>query len=243
MGSPTQTPERLLAQKTGAESLCTSFAVFMLCRDSSAAQLRNGGLSRHLLGRPRKAPLFRVPLFFQSSGGQSPPSGKKISGFWPKILLGRAIRRGSLLLAKEAELDGFQPPSFAMAAFAAICLAVPEKLRFSGFPYFFNPQAGRARLPARKFPAFSRKFCLDAPFGAARFRSQEAELDGFQPPSFAMAALAAICSASFLLWPLPEPTGVPFRSTSTKKRLSWSGPSSPVRRYFSTWPLSRWTSS
>ena len=208
-----------------------------------------------------------------------------------------------------------QPPSFAMAALAAICSAVPEKLRFSGFPYFsilrraepafrqenfrlsagnfawtrhsarlasarkrgrtgrlsaaqlrdgglgrrllgrprkaplfrvplfFNPQAGRARLPARKFPAFSRKFCLDAPFGAARFRSQEAELDGFQPPSFAMAALAAICSASFLLWPLPEPTGVPFRSTSTKKRLSWSGPSSPVRRYFSTWPLSRWTSS
>ena len=137
----------------------------------SAAQLRDGGLGRHLFGRPRKAPLFRVPLPFQSSGGQSPPSGKKISGFQPEILLGRAVWRGSLSLAKEAELDGFQPPSFAMAAFAAIC------------------------------------------------------------------------SASFLLWPLPEPTGVPFRSTSTKKRLSWSGPSSPVRRYFSTWPLSRWTSS
>ena len=29
-----------------------------------------------------------------------------------------------------------QPPSFAMAALAAICSAVPEKLRFSGFPYF-----------------------------------------------------------------------------------------------------------
>ena len=66
----------------------------------SAAQLRNGGFRRHLFGRPRKAPLFRVPLFF-------------------------------------------------------------------------NPQAGRARLPAKKFPAFSRKFCLDAPFGAARFRSQK----------------------------------------------------------------------
>ena len=173
-GSPTQTLECLLAQKTGAELLRTSFTV-----------------------------LIETALF------------------WGKP----------------------QPPSFAMAAFAAICSAAPEKLRFSGFPYLFNPQAGRARLPARKFPAFSRKFCLDAPFGAARFRSQEAELDGFQPPSFAMAALAAICSASFLLWPLPEPTGVPFRSTSTKKRLSWSGPSSPVRRYFSTWPLSRWTSS
>ena len=54
----------------------------------------------------------------------------------PEILLGRAVRRGSLSLAKEAELDGFQPPSFAMAAFAAICSAAPEKLRFSGFPYF-----------------------------------------------------------------------------------------------------------
>ena len=37
----------------------------------SAAQLRDGGLGRHLFGRPRKAPLFRVPLPFQSSGGQS----------------------------------------------------------------------------------------------------------------------------------------------------------------------------
>ena len=93
-----------------------------------------------------------------------------------------------------------------------------------------------SRSPAKKF-AWTRH--------SARLASapQEAELDGFQPPSFAMAAFAAICSASFLLCPLPAPTGVPFRSTSTKKRLSWSGPSSPVRRYFSTWPLSRWTSS
>ena len=128
-------------------------------------------LSPPFVRPPQKSSAFPGSLIFQSSGGQSPPSGKKISGFQPEILLGRAVRRGSLSLAKEAELDGFQPPSFAMAAFAAIC------------------------------------------------------------------------SASFLLWPLPEPTGVPFRSTSTKKRLSWSGPSSPVRRYFSTWPLSRWTSS
>ena len=89
-GSPTQILEHFLAQKTGAESFCTSFAVL--------------------------------------------------------------IKTDSL---------------------AAICSAAPEKLRFSGFPYLFNPQAGRARLPARKFPAFGRKFCLDAPFGAARFRSQK----------------------------------------------------------------------
>ena len=103
-GSPTQTLECLLAQKTGAELLRTSFTV-----------------------------LIETALF------------------WGKP----------------------QPPSFAMAALAAICSAAPEKLRFSGFPCLFNPQAGRARLPARKFPAFSRKFCLDAPFGAARFRSQK----------------------------------------------------------------------
>ena len=41
--------------------------------------------------------------------------------------------------------------------------------------------------------------------------------------NLAIAALAAIRSASFLLCPLPRPATSPFRSTSTKKRLSWSG--------------------
>ena len=180
-----------MTQKTGAEPFCTSFSVllrrnFGLRAPFGAARFRSQKrpswtafshpasqwrLSPPFVRPPQKSSAFPGSHIFQSSGGQSPPSGKKISGFQPEILLGRAVWRGSLSLAKEAELDGFQPPSFAMAAFAAIC------------------------------------------------------------------------SASFLLWPLPEPTGVPFRSTSTKKRLSWSGPSSPVRRYFSTWPLSRWTSS
>ena len=62
------------------------------------------------------------------------------------------------------------------------------------------------------------------PGGASLFRGA----GPLQPPSFPIAALAAICSASFLLRPCPLPTGVPFRSTSTKKRLSWSGPSSPT---------------
>ena len=48
--------------------------------------------------------------------------------------------------------------------------------------------------------------------------------------SSSIAALADICSASFLLRPLPCPTLLPLRVTSTKKRLLWSGPSSPVRR-------------
>ena len=134
----------------------------------SAAQLRDGGLGRHLFGRPRKAPLFRVPLPFQSSGGRARLPARKFPAFSRKFCLDAPFG-AARFPSQEAELDGFQPPSFAMAALAAICSAAPEKLRFSGFPCLFNPQAGRARLPARKFPAFSRKFCLDAPFGAARF--------------------------------------------------------------------------
>ena len=45
-----------------------------------------------------------------------------------------------------------------------------------------------------------------------------------------IAALAAACSASFLLRPSPFPAGVPLRSTSTRNTLAWSGPLSPVRR-------------
>ena len=48
--------------------------------------------------------------------------------------------------------------------------------------------------------------------------------------SLAMAALAAFCSASFLLRPSPAPMGFPSRSTSTEKTLAWSGPLSPMRR-------------
>ena len=138
----------------------------------SAAQLRDGGLGRHLFGRPRKAPLFRVPLPFQSSGGQSPPSGKKISGFQPEILLGRAVRRGSLPLARG--------------------------------------RTGRLSAAQLRDGGLGRHL-----FGLF----------------FAVAFTGAHGGA------------VQVQSTSTKKRLSWSGPSSPVRRYFSTWPLSRWTSS
>ena len=166
---------------------------------------------------------------------------KRNSRHMPGILLERAIRRGSLPLAKEAPLAGY-PPSFAMAALAAICSAAPKSSAFRGTP--FLSILGRAE------PALRQENSRHMP-GILLERAirrgslplaKEAPLAGY-PPSFAMAALAAICSASFLLWPLPEPTGSPFRSTSTKKRLSWSGPSSPVRRYFSTWPLSRWTSS
>ena len=43
------------------------------------------------------------------------------------------------------------------------------------------------------------------------------------------AALAAACSASFLLCPWPAPMGWPLRQTSMAKTLAWSGPRSPVR--------------
>lgn len=41
---------------------------------------------------------------------------------------------------------------------------------------------------------------------------------------------AAACSASFLLWPEPEPMGTPFKSTSAAKVFAWSGPRSPTMR-------------
>ena len=57
--------------------------------------------------------------------------------------------------------------------------------------------------------------------GGSLALTKEAEhLAMFQPFSFSMAALAAFCSASFLLRPLPWPMGVPFRSTSTEKILA-----------------------
>ena len=105
---------------------------------------------------PPKAPLSGDPVSLHSSGGVNPPSGKN-SRPKPRILFGRALRRGSLPLSQRAWDRRSTPP-----------------------PYPFN---------------------------------------------LAIAALAAICSASFLLCPLPRPATSPFRSTSTKKRLSWSGPS------------------
>ena len=60
------------------------------------------------------------------------------------------------------------------------------------------------------------------PGGASLFRERP-----LQPPSFPIAALAAICSASFLLRPCPLPTGVPFRSTSTKSACRGPDPPRP----------------
>ena len=75
---------------------------------------------------------------------------KKNSRHTPGILLERAIRRGSLPLAKEAPLAGY-PPSFAMAALAAICSAAPKSSAFRGDP--FLSILGRAE------PAYLRAKC------------------------------------------------------------------------------------
>ena len=145
-----------------------------------------------------------------------------------EFLLEGAVRRGSLSLAKEAELDGFQPPSFAMAAFAAICSAIPEKLRFSRFPYFCNPQAGRARLPARKFPAFSRKFCLDAPFGAARFRSQKRpNWTAFSRPASQWRLSPPFVRPLFCCGPCRSPQG--YRSGPPPRKSAYRGRDPPRR--------------
>ena len=58
-------------------------AYFLLSRFSAA-------LAAICSATPRKAVLFREPHQFKSSGGINPPSGKKIPGLWPGILLGRA---------------------------------------------------------------------------------------------------------------------------------------------------------
>ena len=59
---------------------------------------------------------------------------------------------GSLSLAKEAELAGFQPPSFAMAAFAATCSAAPQSLRFAGDPISLKSSGGQSPPSGKKFP-------------------------------------------------------------------------------------------
>ena len=121
----------------------------------SAAQLRNGGFRRHLFGRPRKAPLFRVPLFF-------------------------------------------------------------------------NPQAGRARLPARKFPAFSRKFCLDAPFGAARIRSQKRpNWTAFSRPASQWRLSPPFVRPLFCCGPCRSPRG--FRSGPPPRKSAYRGRDPPRR--------------
>jgi len=58
-------------------------AYFLLSRFSAA-------LAAICSAPPGKAGLFREPCCFQSSGGINPPSGKKIPGKRPGILLGRA---------------------------------------------------------------------------------------------------------------------------------------------------------
>ncbi len=157
-----------------------------------------------------------------------------------------------LCFAQKAAWDRRSTPppypfNLAIAALAAICSAAPESSAFRG-PRF-SSILGRSKSALRQKNSRPKPRIL---FGRALRRgslplAKEAWDRRSTPPPYpfnlAIAALAAICSASFLLCPLPRPATSPFRSTSTKKRLSWSGPSSPVRRYFKTWPLSRCTSS
>ena len=169
----------------------------------------------------------------------------------PGILFERTFRRGSLALAKEArDRQSVSPPypfNLAIAALAAICSAAPKSCAFRGthsLKFLGRSKSALRQKNSRPQPGilFERTFRR----GSLALAKEARDRQSVSPPypfNLAIAALAAICSASFLLWPLPRPATSPFRSTSTKKRLSWSGPSSPVKRYFSTWPLSRWTNS
>ena len=57
--------------------------------------------------------------------------------------------------------------------------------------------------------------------------------DKRQHPIFSKAFFAAICSASFLLLPMPSANTLELSSSSMVNRLSWSGPDCPARRYSS----------
>ena len=72
----------------------------------------------------------------------------------------------------------------------------------------------------------------DAGVGTAQMRHKHRQDvgTGAHSRTFSSALQAAICSASFLVLPLPRPETSPLMSTSKVKVLSWSGPLSSTRR-------------
>ena len=129
-----------------------------------------------------------------------------------------------LPLAKEAErerrLFGLQ---LLHPGLGGHLLRTPKPRGRFGSPVF-SICTGGVNPPGIKM--FAPRSCL----AAARSRSQKRRSGsgGYLAFSFSIPALAAICSASFLLRPFPWPMGWPLRSTSTEKILAWSGPSEPM---------------
>ncbi len=216
-----------------------------------SVQLGDCGPGSHLLGPPQKAALSGDPFFFHSSGGVNPPSGKKIPGRSREFCLDAPSGAARLRSQKRPGTDRAIPRLIRSAwrsqPWQPSARPSPKSYAFRG-PLFLSflgrSQSALRQKNSRPQPGilFGRAFRRGSLALAKEARDRQSDPPSY-PFSLAIAALAAICSASFLLWPLPRPATSPFRSTSTKKRLSWSGPSSPVRRYFKTWPLSLWTSS
>ena len=117
-----------------------------------SVQLGDCGLGSHLLGPPQKSCAFWGPHSLKFLGRSQSALRQKNSRPQPGILFGRAFRRGSLALAKEARdrqsVSPSYPFSLAIAALAAICSALPKKLRFPGTPFSFIPRAESIRPPA-----------------------------------------------------------------------------------------------
>ena len=86
---------------------------------------------------------------------------------------------------------------------------------------------GRGRLP---LPGDAPLIAEDAVVGAAPVGHKNGDdaLPGAHACSASRALQAAICSASFLLRPLPSPAGTPLMLTRKEKVLLWSGPLSPM---------------
>ena len=143
---------------------------------------------------PGKAGLFREPCPFNPRAESIRPPARKFPACGREFCLDAPEARLTFV-RKRPRCHAFGFDSFAMAALAAICSAFPKKLCFSGNPALFNPRAESIRPPARKFPACGREFCLDAPKARLTFVRKRPRCHAFGFDSFAMAALAAICSA------------------------------------------------
>ena len=178
---------------------------------------RNGGTDRRVS--------LRTGARRYRRGGYQPPGGASHTN-GPAGEHSSPLRKGSRfhLQGRERRRGHFPSVSFPMAALAAFCSAAQTARRF-GVP-FHSICGPKSIRPASRFCSAK---CLTPPGAAARSRSQKRRRRGHSPSvSFPIAALAAICSASFLLRPWPWPMGTPFRSTSTEKILAWSGPWAPM---------------
>ena len=123
-----------------------------------------------------KSSAFRGPRFSQSSGGVNPPSGKKIPGQSREFCLDAPFGAARFRSQKRPGTDGallrLIPSTWRLQPWPPSARP-PPKAPLSGDPVSLHSSGGVNPPSGKKIPGQSREFCLDAPFGAARFRSQK----------------------------------------------------------------------